>query len=157
DAAAATLVLEVSCLAPREDDHLLAARDERMPERPTDESGSAAEDHTHSYRMPDLRSSSHPFGANRAVPFDWASLCAISKKGSRETAKGPGRKEDQGRTMRPRFLPPILALWLGLLPACGPRSVAEAEAKQDVNWLSQNASGDSVAALGRLADHNPQA
>jgi hypothetical protein len=51
------------------------------------------------------------------------------------------------------------AALVGLLvaTACGPRSPAEAEARRDVAWLTENASADSVAALGRLADNEPRA
>jgi hypothetical protein len=41
--------------------------------------------------------------------------------------------------------------------ACGPNSVAEAEAKRDVAWLEKNGSPEAMAALGRLADADPRA
>lgn len=40
---------------------------------------------------------------------------------------------------------------------CGQKSVTEAEAKRDVGWLAANPSGDSIAALGRLADTDGRA
>jgi len=41
--------------------------------------------------------------------------------------------------------------------ACGPRNVGEAENRHDVQWLADNPSSDSVAALGRLADTEEKA
>jgi hypothetical protein len=41
---------------------------------------------------------------------------------------------------------------LAALLACRPSTVAEAEARGDVEWLQQNETSDAVAALGRLAD-----
>jgi hypothetical protein len=43
------------------------------------------------------------------------------------------------------------------MAACGPRSVAEAEAQSDIGWLTANPTGESIAALGRLADKDPKA
>lgn len=43
------------------------------------------------------------------------------------------------------------------LAACGPKSVAEAEAKKNVPWLAKQGTADAVAALGRLADTRPDA
>jgi hypothetical protein len=43
------------------------------------------------------------------------------------------------------------------LPSCKPKTVDEAEAKHDVAWLSDEASPQSVAALGRIADKDPKA
>lgn len=43
------------------------------------------------------------------------------------------------------------------LPACKPKTVGEAEAKRDITWLADDASPQSVAALGRLADTEPKA
>jgi hypothetical protein len=40
---------------------------------------------------------------------------------------------------------------------CGQKSVADAEAKRDVPWLAANPSGESIAALGRLADSDERA
>jgi|GEM_PF-1506255 len=52
----------------------------------------------------------------------------------------------------------VLALLAAVaLVGCGPKSVAEAEAKKDVAWLASNPSGESIAALGRLADTEPRA
>jgi hypothetical protein len=41
--------------------------------------------------------------------------------------------------------------------ACRPTTIAEAEHREDIAWLDQNGTPDAVAALGRLADKNPQA
>lgn len=41
--------------------------------------------------------------------------------------------------------------------ACKPSSVADAEAKGDVAWLDGEGSPGAVAAIGRLADKNPEA
>lgn len=52
----------------------------------------------------------------------------------------------------------IAALTLTLLlAACSPASVAEAEARHDVSWLSAHESRESYEALGRLADHDSRA
>ena len=40
---------------------------------------------------------------------------------------------------------------------CRPSTIAEAEAKQDVQWLSANGTPEAILALGRLADKNAQA
>jgi hypothetical protein len=40
---------------------------------------------------------------------------------------------------------------------CKPKSVGDAEATHDIAWLSEDASPQSVAALGRLADKDPKA
>jgi len=45
----------------------------------------------------------------------------------------------------------------GLLAACRPSTIAEAEKKGDVGWLDENGTPDAVAALGRLADAKPKA
>jgi hypothetical protein len=55
-------------------------------------------------------------------------------------------------------IPLTLGVWgLLVLAACRPGSVAEAEARGDVDWLLQNDSPAAVEALGRLADKNPAA
>ena len=63
-------------------------------------------------------------------------------RGSRGPARGP-------------------ASWARLVPwlvaACHPTSIAEAEARGDVPWLEVNGTPDAVAALGRMADHEPKA
>jgi hypothetical protein len=41
--------------------------------------------------------------------------------------------------------------------ACGPKNVVEAENERNVRWLSENPTGESIAALGRLADNDPRA
>src|SRR5262249_18493608 len=41
--------------------------------------------------------------------------------------------------------------------ACRPTTIAEAERRGDVAWLDQNGTPNAVAALGRLADANPNA
>ena len=41
--------------------------------------------------------------------------------------------------------------------ACGPRNVGEAENQHNIQWLADNPSSDSVAALGRLADTDDKA
>ena len=46
---------------------------------------------------------------------------------------------------------------VGAATACSPKSVAEAEANRDVAALAANPTGDSIAALGRLADKEPKA
>ncbi|HVJ94087.1 MAG TPA: hypothetical protein VM580_30065 [Labilithrix sp.] len=57
--------------------------------------------------------------------------------------------------MSPR---PIVALALSVLAAaCSPKTAAEAETRKDVAWLAANPTGESVAALGRLADSDPRA
>lgn len=43
------------------------------------------------------------------------------------------------------------------IAACEPKNAVDAEARKDVTWLSENPTGESVAALGRLADHDPRA
>lgn len=50
-----------------------------------------------------------------------------------------------------------LLVFLMLLVACAPASVAEAEARKDVSWLASHQSRESYEALGRLADHDPHA
>jgi hypothetical protein len=60
--------------------------------------------------------------------------------------------------MRPRPVPGAFVLVaLAVANGCGPKSVSEAEAKGDVAALAANPTGDSIAALGRLADHDPKA
>ena len=44
-----------------------------------------------------------------------------------------------------------------LLLACAPASVAEAEARRDIAWLTAHESRESFEALGRLADHDARA
>jgi hypothetical protein len=64
-----------------------------------------------------------------------------------------------------RRLPPPLFRFLGLIfpvfslaqTACEPKNALEAENRKDIGWLSENPSGESVAALGRLADQDPRA
>jgi hypothetical protein len=41
--------------------------------------------------------------------------------------------------------------------ACKPKTVGDAEANRDVAWLSDDASAQATAALGRLADSDPRA
>jgi hypothetical protein len=48
-------------------------------------------------------------------------------------------------------------LLLSLATGCDPKTATEAESKKDIAWLSSNPTGESVAALGRLADTNPKA
>lgn len=43
------------------------------------------------------------------------------------------------------------------LGGCGPKNVSDAENRKDVAWLVANPSGESIAALGRLADGDPRA
>lgn len=43
------------------------------------------------------------------------------------------------------------------LVACAPKNATEAEAKKNVQWLADNPSAESVAALGRLADTDEKA
>lgn len=50
----------------------------------------------------------------------------------------------------------VLGAMLGLV-GCAPRTVAEAERRGDIAWLDTEGSGEAVAALGRLADKDPQA
>ena len=45
----------------------------------------------------------------------------------------------------------------GSLSACKAKTTGDAEAKRDVAWLGDNASPQSMAALGRLADSDPRA
>ena len=58
-----------------------------------------------------------------------------------------------------RLFPPLQSLFslILLLAACEPKNVAEAESKRDIGWLTDNPSGDSIAALGRLADTDQRA
>src|SRR5262245_51252837 len=58
------------------------------------------------------------------------------------------------RLVTASVLSPIL---LALLAACDPKNAIEAESRKDVAWLSSNPTGESVAALGRLADNDPRA
>lgn len=65
------------------------------------------------------------------------------------------------RRSLPRNLRP-LALTFGLLGvsptlACDPKNAVDAEARKDIAWLTANPTGDSIAALGRLADTNESA
>jgi hypothetical protein len=55
------------------------------------------------------------------------------------------------------FTAPVLALSLVFVGACGPKSSAEAESRKDVAWLAANPTGESIAALGRLADSDARA
>lgn len=50
----------------------------------------------------------------------------------------------------------ILAPML-VVAACDPKNAVEAEGKKDITWLTSNPTGESVAALGRLADTDPRA
>lgn len=49
-----------------------------------------------------------------------------------------------------------LLFGLGAL-GCGPRNTAEAESQHNIQWLADNPTSDSVAALGRLADTDEKA
>lgn len=51
----------------------------------------------------------------------------------------------------------VLPFLIVALAACGPKTTQEAEAKRDVAWLAANPTGDSIAALGRLADTDERA
>jgi hypothetical protein len=56
----------------------------------------------------------------------------------------------------------VFSVLLGLAAVAGPlackaKTVEDAEAKRDVSWLADEASPQSVAALGRLADSDPNA
>jgi hypothetical protein len=52
----------------------------------------------------------------------------------------------------------VIGALFGLGPAaCKPKTVGDAEATHDIAWLSEDASPQSVAALGRLADKDPKA
>lgn len=64
-----------------------------------------------------------------------------------------------GRMRRAPYFKAIpSALLLGCLSVgCGPKTAAEAEAKHDVKWLEANPTGESIAALGRLADTDDRA
>lgn len=70
---------------------------------------------------------------------------------------GPGgvRRPAYGGTSRVAAFVVVAAL--AMAAACAPRSVAEAEQKKDVAWLSANGSPEAIAALGRLADTEPKA
>ena len=52
---------------------------------------------------------------------------------------------------------PLYGLVLGLGWGCGSKTPAEAETSKDVSWLADHATGDAVAALGRLSDTEPRA
>ncbi|MCW5834579.1 MAG: hypothetical protein KIS78_19410 [Labilithrix sp.] len=58
---------------------------------------------------------------------------------------------------------PVRALAAALLAAalsagaCAPKNASEAESRKDVAWLAANPTGESIAALGRLADADPRA
>jgi hypothetical protein len=43
------------------------------------------------------------------------------------------------------------------LLSCRPSTIAEAEAKRDIQWLDENGTPDAVAAIGRLADSDAKA
>jgi len=51
----------------------------------------------------------------------------------------------------------LFALTLGFGAGCGPKTVADAERRDDVAWLDAEGSGEAVAAIGRLADTDPKA
>ena len=51
----------------------------------------------------------------------------------------------------------LMVAGAAFLGACGPRNASEAENRKDVAWLVANPSGESIAALGRLADSDPRA
>lgn len=58
----------------------------------------------------------------------------------------------------PRALTARCLLLVSLLAgACAPKDARDAEARRDVAWLVANPAGDSIAALGRLADADPRA
>lgn len=53
---------------------------------------------------------------------------------------------------------PLVGVSLSLgLAACEPKNAIDAESRKDIAWLSSNPTGESVAALGRLADTDPRA
>lgn len=65
------------------------------------------------------------------------------------------------RRSLPRFLRP-LALGFGLCgltaaTGCDPKNTVDAESRKDIAWLSENPTGESIAALGRLADTDERA
>ena len=55
---------------------------------------------------------------------------------------------------RLQFVTPCI---FAVLFSCRPVSVSDAEARGNVKWLEQNGSPEAVAALGRLADKDPNA
>jgi hypothetical protein len=63
--------------------------------------------------------------------------------------------------MRMSRWPAVLLLLTAALVAsaagCGPKNTEEAEQKKDVSWLAANPTGESIAALGRLADKDEKA
>jgi len=52
----------------------------------------------------------------------------------------------------------VVVLLLGVaFASCKPKTVGQAEADRDVKTLSENASPEAIAALGRLADTDTKA
>ncbi len=64
-------------------------------------------------------------------------------------------------TARPALRPVLLSVLVAasalIVGACSPKNASEAEHRKDVAWLAANPSGESIAALGRLADSDPRA
>jgi hypothetical protein len=48
-------------------------------------------------------------------------------------------------------------LLLAGLAGCDPKNATDAESRKDIPWLAGNPTGESIAALGRLADTDPRA
>jgi hypothetical protein len=58
------------------------------------------------------------------------------------------------RLLNLALIGPVFSLASG---GCDPKNAVEAETRKDVKWLAANPTGDSIAALGRLADEDPVA
>ncbi|MBX3219236.1 MAG: hypothetical protein KF795_01880 [Labilithrix sp.] len=66
----------------------------------------------------------------------------------------PPTRSPRARRALAAALLPAAALLAG---ACAPKNANEAENRKDIAWLSANPTGESIAALGRLADADPRA
>src|SRR5690348_6224841 len=58
------------------------------------------------------------------------------------------------RRLLARLSTPLLLFFTA---ACDPKTATEAEGRKDIAWLASNPTGESIAALGRLADSDPRA
>jgi hypothetical protein len=153
-AALGARVLEGAGGPPGQDDDLVPPGDEGMPDRLPEKPGSAAENDSHGNY-----DAGQADGVPPRPPFG-STLALTGRLRAAEARKEHMRRREPGSAWM-RGL--SAAMFLGItglafpLVACGPKSATEAETQRNVDWLAQNPTGESIAALGRLADSDPRA
>lgn len=139
---------------PRQNDELSAAPYERMRERPPDKASTSTNDDAHNDRMPEERRALPDFRGGRIRPMENSATLGFTRRISPRSGAAMRRISPRSRSL-------FVVFWMlaGLLgTACKKqKTVAEAESQNDIEWLTANPNGDSIAALGRLADREPRA